>query len=96
MTGKKKILAKDFKNYISLIPDDVEIWIGIGEFQSPIVDILKDIKENRVIIVNQTYIDDCIANEEGLEWIVLNVNTGNGTYGVGKDMKKCYIVLTVH
>ena len=67
MTGKKKILAKDFKNYISLIPDDVEIWIGIGEFQSPIVDILKDIKENRVIIVNQTYIDDCIANEEGLE-----------------------------
>lgn len=59
-----KILAKDFRKYMSLVPDDVEIWVGIGKYNSPLVDILKDGKNNRVILVNQTYLDDCIELEK--------------------------------
>lgn len=64
MTKKKKILGKDFKKYVTLIPDDVEIWVGISEYHSPLRDILKDSKNNRAILVNQTYLDDCIELEK--------------------------------
>lgn len=55
----KKIIGKDLKKYVNLIPDDVEVWVGIGKYQSPLVDILKDKVGDRVIFVNQTYLDDC-------------------------------------
>ena len=57
---KKKITAKDFRKYFSLVPDDVEVWVGIGEYNSALVDILKDSKNNRVILVDKTYLEDCV------------------------------------
>lgn len=59
MTGRTKIMGKDFKKYVTLIPDDAEIYVGIGRNHSKCVDILGDIKNNRVILCNQSYIDDC-------------------------------------
>lgn len=56
---REKILGKELKHFVSLIPDEAEVWVGIGAYQSRSIDILKDIKNNRVIFVNQSYIDDC-------------------------------------
>lgn len=63
MIERKKIMGKDFKRYATLIPDDVEVWVGIGKYQSRLVDILKDVKNNRVILVNHTYLDYCTEVE---------------------------------
>jgi len=56
---REKILGKELKHFVSLIPDEAEVWVGIGAYQSRSIDILKDVKNNRVIFVNQSYIDDC-------------------------------------
>lgn len=60
----ERITVKKFREYLSLVPDDVEVWVGIGQFQSPMVEMLKDVKDNKIIIVNQTYMDDCIELEK--------------------------------
>ena len=56
---REKILGKELKHFVSFIPDEAEVWVGIGAYQSRCIDILSDVKNNRVIFVNQSYIDDC-------------------------------------
>ncbi len=63
MNKLKELTGADLKKYVNLIPDDTAIYVGIGEFQSPLVDILIDRKNDRVIFVNHTYLEDCIEKE---------------------------------
>lgn len=64
--GKKMRTVKGevLKRVVELIPNDAEVYCGIGQFQSPVVEILKDEKQNRVLFVNQSYIDDCVDLEK--------------------------------
>lgn len=48
------------KKALSIVPDDATIEVGIGKYESEAIDVLKSPLTDRCIIVNQSYIDDCI------------------------------------
>lgn len=53
------VTVKQLKGYLDMLPEDAEIILGMGKYESPLVDILKGINPNVVRFVNQTYLDDC-------------------------------------
>lgn len=55
------VTVKQLKGYLDMLPEDAEIILGMGKYESPLVDILKGISPNPNVVrfVNQTYLDDC-------------------------------------
>ena len=54
------LTVDQLKEYLDMVPDDAEVILGIGEYEAPLVDILRSLGgHKRVRLVNQTYLDDC-------------------------------------
>ena len=64
---KSKITKKQFIQFLETLPDDADFLVGIGEYESPLADVLLAITGGKLVrFVNQTYLDDCkrIRDEE--------------------------------
>lgn len=53
------ITVKELKQYLDQCPDEAEVKIGIGKYQSSLVNILKSpISDDKIILTDKTYLKD--------------------------------------
>lgn len=56
----RTIKVKELKQYLNMLPEEADIKLGIKNYESSLVDILKSpVNEGRVIFVDETYLEDC-------------------------------------
>ena len=60
----KPLTVKQLKKYLEQCPDNAQVKIGIKQYESKLVDILKSPLNNRIVLVDHTYLEDCELKEE--------------------------------
>lgn len=56
----RTIKVKELKQYLNMLPEEADIKLGIKNYESSLVDILKSpVNEGRIIFVDETYLEDC-------------------------------------
>lgn len=60
----KPLTVKQLKKYLEQCPDNAQVKIGIKQYESKLVDILKSPLGNRIVLVDHTYLEDCELKEE--------------------------------
>ena len=61
----KPITVKQLKKYLEQCPDNAQVKIGIKQYESKLVDILKSpLNNEKIILVDHTYLEDCELKEE--------------------------------
>lgn len=53
------ITAKELQNYLEQCPENAEVKIGIGKYESSLVEILlSPISDDKIILADKTYMKD--------------------------------------
>ena len=60
----KPLTVKQLKKYLEQCPDNAQVKIGIKQYESKLVDILKSPLNTRIVLVDHTYLEDCELKEE--------------------------------
>ena len=61
----KPLTVKQLKKYLEQCPDNAQVKIGIKQYESKLVDILKSpLNNEKIILVDHTYLKDCELKEE--------------------------------